>query len=72
MKDYYQAMSNLVKGFDAWAERIAHDMQPLIQALAASMPKPKIVDRRRLSARRARRRTERKMRQERFGKFNEV
>lgn len=53
-------MQDFIASLNAWAEHVMHDMQPLIQALAAAMPKPKIVDRRRLAARRARRRSERK------------
>ena len=54
-------MEDFIQRLNDFAARMAHDLTPLLQALADALPKPKIIDRRRLSKRRARRRTERKM-----------
>jgi len=45
---------------NAWAERYMQEVQPLMEALAKALPKQPVVNRRKLAARRARRRSERR------------
>ena len=60
MQDLQDWAEAVTRNWAAWAERVIQDMQPLITALAKAFPKQPVVNRRKLAARRARRRSERR------------
>ena len=60
MQDLQDWAEAVTRNWAAWAERVIQDMQPLITALAKALPKQPVVNRHKLAARRARRRSERR------------
>ncbi len=60
-KSFEERWAHIAQQLNAWAQQVLQDMQPVLQALVAAMPKQKIVDRRKLAQRRSRRRSERKI-----------
>ena len=63
MSEEFQAWAaNIGRALNAWAERYYQEVSPLMVAMVKALPKPPMVNRRELAARRARRRSERKVR----------
>jgi molecular chaperone GrpE (heat shock protein) len=62
IQEYTEAWRKIGRQLEYWSEKFIEDMLPVAQSLNPYLSKQKILDRRKLASRRARRGTERKMR----------